>query len=109
MEILFAILLGALGWFWWDSDGVKTIVMQAARRACTQANMQLLDATVTLQKIRLQRDHEGRIKLARLYSFEFSGTGADRNDGYIVTLANKIYQLQLNLPDEPPATNHTLH
>ena len=110
MEIIFiaALLLG--GWFWWDSNGVREIAVRTARRACEKSGMQLLDATVTLRKIRLQRDEQGRMKLARLYAFEFSGDGTDRNHGYVVTLANRVYQLNLDLPEYvTPPGGPTLH
>ncbi|MCB1756012.1 MAG: DUF3301 domain-containing protein [Gammaproteobacteria bacterium] len=96
MQLLALALLAAIIWFWWDSSGVHEIAVKAARQACQKADLQLLDATVTLRRIRPQRDEHGRLKLARLYSFEFTETGALRNYGYVVTLDKRIFRLELD-------------
>lgn len=108
MQILVIALLAAIVWFWWDSSGVREIAIAAAHRACREENLQLLDATVTLRKIRPQRDNNGRLKLARLYSFEFSETGERRNHGYVVTLDKQIFRLELDM-QRSSTPDSTLH
>jgi hypothetical protein len=44
--------------------------------------------------MRLARDDEGRLKVARTYTFEFSDTGNNRRDGAIVMLGGKLQDLQ---------------
>ncbi|HBR97703.1 MAG TPA: DUF3301 domain-containing protein [Gammaproteobacteria bacterium] len=104
---LLMIALGSVAYFWWSSAGVHERVMHTAKLACQKADMQLLDATVALRKLRLQRDEQGRLRLARLYEFEFSHNGLDRHEGYIVTLAERIYQVHLYLPDDHPLADQT--
>ncbi len=99
MKLVVLLALALLIWFWWDSTGVRELAIKAAHQACNNARLQLLDSTVTLRQIRLQRDESGKLKFARLYSFEFSETGIQRNYGYVVTLGKRIFRLQLDLPE----------
>jgi hypothetical protein len=45
--------------------------------------------------MRLARDSDGRVKIARTYTFEFSDTGNNRRDGAIVMLGGELQDLQL--------------
>ena len=57
--------------------------------------MQLLDETVQFAKLRLARDDEGRLRLRRSYTFEFSDTGDNRRHGAIVMLGGELQDMQL--------------
>lgn len=99
MQLFIIIALVGLAWFWWDSSGARETAISAANRTCKKAGMQLLDFTVGLRKIRLQRNELGQMKLARLYSFEFTQTGSLRNHGYVVMLDKKIFKIEIDIPD----------
>ncbi|HSU43096.1 MAG TPA: DUF3301 domain-containing protein [Casimicrobiaceae bacterium] len=46
------------------------------------------------------RDEEGRVRLARVYTFQYSDTGHNRRNGSITLLASAVTALTL-APDPP--------
>ena len=96
MEIVALVVLLAAGWFWSDSMHAREVAIDAGRRACDAENVQFLDWSVALRKIRLSRDEEGRRKLQRTYEFEFSETGNNRLRGSVTLIGRQL--LALNLP-----------
>lgn len=87
------ILAGAL--LWVDSLRARERAVQAGRRACERYALQFLDDTVSFARLRLGRDEEGQLKIARTYTFEFSDTGNNRRHGAIVMLGAELADLQL--------------
>jgi hypothetical protein len=45
--------------------------------------------------MRLRRDAEGQLRIARTYTFEFSDTGNNRRHGAIVMLGGELQDLQM--------------
>ena len=91
-----AIILIAAGIFLWlDSLRARERAVQAGRAACQRYSLQFLDDTVSFTRIRLRRDGEGQLKIARTYTFEFSDTGNNRRHGAIVMLGGQLEDLQL--------------
>jgi len=87
------ILLGAL--LWADSLRARERAVRAGREACKRYGLQFLDDTVSFARLRLARDDEGRLKLARTYTFEFTETGNTRRHGAIVMLGQDLRDIQL--------------
>ena len=50
---------------------------------------------MSFARLRLARDGEGRVKLRRTYTFEFSDTGNNRRHGAIALLGGELEDLQL--------------
>ena len=93
---LAAILLILLGIFLWvDSLRARERALQAGRAACERYDLQFLDDTVAFARMRLARDEEGQLKIARTYTFEFSDTGNNRRHGAIVMLGARVQDLHL--------------
>lgn len=91
-----AIVLIAAGIFLWlDSLRARERAVQAGRAACQRYELQFLDDTVSFTRVRLGRDQEGQLKIARTYTFEFSDTGNNRRHGAIVMLGGELQDLQL--------------
>ena len=91
-----AILVIVAGIFLWlDSLRVRERALKAGRAACQRYELQLLDETVSFARLRLGRDEDGQLKLARTYTFEFSDTGNNRRQGAIVMLGAELQDLQL--------------
>ena len=91
-----AIVFIAAGiFFWLDSLRARERAVQAGRAACQRYDLQFLDDTVSFTRIRLRRDEEGQLKIARTYTFEFSDTGNNRRHGAIVMLGGELQDLQL--------------
>ena len=89
-----AAVLGAAA-LWADSLRARERAVAAGREACRRYGVQLLDDTVAFARVRLGRDEDGRLRLRRTYSFEFSETGDNRRQGAIVMLGAQLEDLQL--------------
>jgi len=91
-----AVVLIAAGIFLWlDSLRARERAVRAGRAACERYALQFLDDTVSFTRIRLGRDPDGQLKIARTYTFEFSDTGNNRRHGAIVMLGGELQDLQL--------------
>lgn len=110
-QIVAMLLLAALGWWWWDSMQAREMAVSAARRACRTFSAQLLDDSVVLRRLRPQRDRSGRLRLLRMYTFEFTRAGDERRTGYASLLGRHVLDVHLDDIDDgvPPPTDHTLH
>lgn len=107
-ETFFLLLAGAAVWFWLDSLKAREIAVAAARSACGEEGAQLLDDTVAARSLRPARDDAGRLRLRRVYGFEFSDTGDNRRQGSVAMLGHEIEWLQLRpqlyvVPKQPGA------
>ena len=89
------VLIVAGGLFWVDSLKARERALDAGRGACKRYGVQLLDETVQFAQLRPARDDEGRLRLWRTYTFEFSDTGDNRRHGAIVMLGGELQDLQL--------------
>lgn len=110
-----ALLIGGL-WLWLDSLKAREIGVRAAQTACAEEGLQFLDDTVLINAFRLARDDEGRLRLRRIYAFEYSDTGDNRRSGSVSMLGHEVELLHVrpNLYVVPHATqvqnvNETLH
>jgi hypothetical protein len=91
-----AIILIAAGiLLWLDSLRARERAVKAGRAACERYALQFLDDTVSFTRIRLGRDQDGQLKIARTYTFEFSDTGNNRRHGAIVMLGGELQDLQM--------------
>jgi len=93
-ELLAILALAAGALLWADSLRARERAVQAGRSACERYGLQLLDDTVSIARLRLARDDDGQLRIARTYTFEFSDTGNNRRDGAIVMLGEKLLDLQ---------------
>ena len=89
-ELLFLVLTAVGVWFWLDSLKTREIGVHAARNACQEEGLQFLDETVVGQSLRLARDDAGRLRLRRVYAFEYSDTGNDRRSGSVTLLGHEV-------------------
>ncbi len=91
-----AILLFAAGVFLWlDSLRARERAVRAGKSACERYDLQFLDDTVSFARLRLARDEQGTLKIARTYTFEFSDTGNNRRHGAIVMLGGDMQDMHL--------------
>jgi len=87
-------------YFWWANSQSRETAIKLARTACTRCGVQLLDETVTLQKLRPSRSPKGHMSIARWYTFEFSTSGNDRKRGVVGLLGNDLLQMHLQVDVE---------
>jgi len=90
-ELIIFLILLAIVVYWWDAAGAYERAYQAAKQACSEGGVQLLDDTLERTKIRLCRHERGYMHLCREYEFEFSSDGEMR---YMGTLKLKGRRLQ---------------
>jgi len=100
---LFAFAWG--GWFLWDSLRIREIANTAMREACRAEALLFLDDTVGLESIRPVRDGNGRVRLRRVYGFEYSDTGTNRRKGSVTLVGDAVSVVNVGLG----AQGETLH
>ncbi len=105
LETFGLLALAALGWFLWDSLKVREIANQAMRSTCKAEGLLFLDDTVALQSLRPTRDDDGRLRLRRVYRFEYSDTGHNRRIGSVVMMGYTVSIVDIGVL----LTGETLH
>ena len=94
-EIVALLVAAAAGWLAWDTMRARETANDAMREACARNGYFFLDDTVSLVSVRPRRDGEGRVRLARVYTFQYSDTGHNRRNGSIALLATRVTALSL--------------
>ena len=113
LQLLVLVFLAAAVWLRLDSLKVREIGVKAAQRACADEGLQFLDDTVAIRSLRLVRDDDGRLRLRRIYGFEYSDTGDNRRPGTVTLLGQRVELLhvrpQLYVVPKAPEPHETLH
>jgi hypothetical protein len=94
-ELILITLLLAACLYWLSGQQVKEIALKAVKAQCSNLDVQMLDEYVALTGIRLARDQRGKIRLQRLFSFEFSSTGNDRYNGVCMMLGRQVESIRM--------------
>ena len=89
-EVIALLVITGLGLHLFQAIRVKELALDAARRACRQAGVQMLDQSVAMQRLSASRDDAGRWHLWRQYRFEYSVDGYERERGHIIMLGNRL-------------------
>jgi len=100
-------VLAVVTWFWFDSLRAREAALAAGREACEAEGLQLLDDTVAAARMRLARDHHGRLAIRRTYRFEYTDTGNNRREAHVTLLGREVEVLSLALPQA--GNVYTLH
>jgi len=107
LDIL-ALTLAAAGlWLVWDSLKTRELANAAMRDACRLEGLLFLDDTVALESLRPARDAEGRVRLRRVYGFEYSDTGSNRRRGRLTMLGDVVDALDIG--PRPVTVDGVLH
>lgn len=83
--------------YWWQARGYKTLALEYAWQRCQQLELQLLDQSVVLRKMRLRRGRNGSLQWQRTYEFEFASTGEQRYRGSVVLDGSRLLRLDLDV------------
>ncbi len=89
------VLIVIVGWFWVDSLRAREIGSQVSRNVCAQNQLQWLDDSLVLRKIRLIRNVQGRWAIQRHYQFEFSRDGNSRQVGVLILVGHQLAMIEL--------------
>ena len=101
LEIVLLLACAALAWLWLDSLKAREAAVAAAREACAVEGLLLLDDTVAIAALTLARGDDGRIRLRRAYTFEYSDTGNNRRDGSVVLLGRRVVLFNVGIRSAP--------
>jgi len=106
-QVLAVVIAAAVAWFVWDGLKVREAANDALRAACTAEGLQFLDDTVALSSIWPARDDDGRVRLRRVYAFEYSDTGHNRRKGSVTLIGDAVLVLDIGV--RGIASGMTLH
>ena len=96
MSTLIALLLLAgLVWFWQDTLRARDIARQVAFNTCKQQNLQLLDATVSLRRVRPIRCPRGHACIQRTFVFDYTRDGDYRQQGFVMMDGRQVSMVGL--------------
>ncbi|MBU6247873.1 MAG: DUF3301 domain-containing protein [Xanthomonadaceae bacterium] len=93
-DLAVLLVFGAVVASWMQLARAREIAVAAARRHCQLHGLQLLDETVGLKSIRL-RTINGSRRIERIYAFEVSIDGNDRESGHISMHGRRVTGLAL--------------
>ena len=85
---LFIIAAAYLAWR--DSMRARERAIAVCRNVCARHEVQFLDETVALSRLRVCRDRARGLALRRVYEFEFSAEGQTRSSGSITVVADRV-------------------
>lgn len=83
-------------WFWHSTMRAREMAIRQAKRICQDSNVQLLDETVSMHKIRLARTESGAVGLKREYRFDYTLDGDERLRGRIMILGAVVKLVRLD-------------
>jgi hypothetical protein len=109
LETFILLLLAAGAWFLWDSLKAREAANGAIRATCAQHGMMFLDDTVGLASLKPARDEHGHAALRRVYRFEYSETGHQRQAGTITLLGARVLAVAIAVPMPSGVEPPTVH
>jgi hypothetical protein len=83
-------LLAAAYALWRSALDAREEANRIARDTCSRAVVQFLDETVAFAGFRLARDAQGRRRLLRTYTFDYTNDGFERSQGFIVLAGRRL-------------------
>lgn len=106
-ELLALLGIASAGWLVWDSLRAREAANAAIRSACRAEGLLFLDDTVALASLRPFRDADGRMRLRRVYGFEYSDTGNNRCRGSVTLIGQAVGAIDVGARSVPDGV--TLH
>jgi hypothetical protein len=99
--LLLAIALAV--WIWMDALSARERAVRFGRELCRAAGVQLLDQTVSMARLRIERV-DGLPALVRRYRFEISLNGSDRHRGHLDLRGHELAGWSLPQTADPAAS-----
>ncbi len=94
-SVILLVILGLIAWFWFDTQRSQEIAKLTCQQVCGQLHLQLLDDTIALRRVWLKRNRRGRLTVQRLYQFEFSDGGNNRQRGIVIMHGIALEMLEI--------------
>jgi hypothetical protein len=90
-SLLLTAALVAFGYkVWQTSLAARETANRIAKDTCSRAVVQFLDGTVAFAGFKLRRDANGRRRLLRTYTFDYTHDGFERAQGFIVLAGQRL-------------------
>jgi hypothetical protein len=90
-ELLAAVALAAvIALFWHSSLAARELANRVAAETCTNANVQMLDGTVAIHRLRLVRGGDAPLAWQRIYVFDYTDDGYSRRQGFVVLTGDAL-------------------
>jgi len=93
LDLLVLAIPAALAALWWTGSKARELAIRHAGVACQQQQLQLLDQTVALGRMRPARSHSGASCLMRAYDFEFTDQGQFRDTGTVTMRGHQLHNV----------------
>ena len=87
-KVITILLLILAGLYWAQTQKLKAMAIDRARKRCKESGVQFLDHTVVHSGKKLVKDQSGRWRLQRVYLFEFTSSGENRYQGKVIFLGS---------------------
>ncbi|MFW2372545.1 MAG: DUF3301 domain-containing protein [Gammaproteobacteria bacterium] len=94
-EVFIIFCISGLLYYGLQAMRIKELARLAGKSACTNAHVLFLDDSVEQVRIGLSRDDYGRLKILRMYKFEYSQDGDSRHSGVLIMLGRRVVELIL--------------
>jgi hypothetical protein len=94
------IVVGIVLGLWNDARVSQERAMRAVRLLLRGSGVQLLDGTVSLLNMRMERNARGWLAFSRTYGFDLSRDGVSRESGKLTLTGDKVEVLEI--PDFEP-------
>jgi Protein of unknown function (DUF3301) len=88
--VLIAGLLAGGYKIWQLSLDAREAANRIAKDTCSRAVVQFLDGTVAFAGFRLSRQADGKRRLLRTYTFDYTSDGFERAQGFIVLAGQRL-------------------
>jgi hypothetical protein len=88
--LLAVALLALLAGFWHSSLAARELANRLATETCTNANVQMLDGTVAIHRLRLVRGGDAPLAWRRTYVFDYTEDGFSRKRGFVVLTGDTV-------------------
>jgi hypothetical protein len=114
-DIILLFPLVVFGCYWWRASEQKRIAVAGARAYCLERELQLLDETLVFKQHRIEKESrrppanalpaspnapvrlpEPRRRLCRVYEFDYSQGGQDRQSGEIILSGYRVLRVILH-------------
>ena len=93
-------------YIWQNALRARDRARVLSHNLCARVGVQLLDQTVALKRLRLQRIPGEGLRLRRCYGFDVSTDGQDRLRGSLDLLDGEMVAYDLPTPETPAVSVH---
>ena len=85
-----AALLAVIAGFWYSSLAARELANKVAMEACAGANVQMLDGTVAIHRLRVVRTPDAPLAWHRTYVFDYTADGYSRQRGFVILTGDTV-------------------